>query len=644
MRQFFRSPAGLTGLLLVTAFVVLAVVGPIIWGAEADRISAGEILQGRSAAHPFGTDSLGRDIFARVLVAGRLSLLLALLATAIGVVVGVPLGALPAVLPRRAGRFVVSVVNSLVAFPGLLLAMFTTIVLGLGARGAVFGIGIAAAPGLARLTHTLTASVAGSDYVAAARMLRVPRWRVLTRHILPNVAEPLILNVTMFLGSALLGLAGLSFLGLGVQAPSYDWGRMLSDGLARVYVDPEVALAPAVAIMAAGVGFHLVGESMARIAAREASHSAKPPVELATTPVPASDPTSVGTTPAGPSATVPAGGSTADAAALRSGDVLELHGLTVTFPGGTTPVRDVSLSVNSGEVVGIVGESGSGKSLTALAIGGLVPHPGVVTTLRRTLAGQDLEQLSATARRKLLGTSLAMVFQDPMSSLNSALTVGSQLAEVPTVHEGLSRAASWRRAVDRLRQVRIPHPERRSRQRPHQFSGGMRQRAIIAMGMMGSAQLLIADEPTTALDVTVQRQILELLADVTARTGAGAVFISHDMAVVSQICHRVVVMYAGRVVEELPVEDLVSGPAHPYTRALVACLPDMFTDRDLPLATIPGRPPAPADVNVGCAFAPRCQYATHTCSRERPPLAAGPSGRRLACWHPQSGPVREVAA
>jgi peptide/nickel transport system permease protein len=619
MRQVLRSPAGLTGTLLLAAFIVLAVTGPPLWGDGAARINAAEILQGSSGDHPLGTDSLGRDILFRVLVAARLSLVLALLATLIGGVIGVLLGALPSVLPRWAGRFVVGTVNSLVAFPSLLLAMFTAIVMGLGARGAVFGIGIAIAPALARLTHTLTASVAGSDYVAAARVLHVSRWRILTRHILPNVAEPLILNLTMIMGSALLGIAALSFIGLGVQPPAYDWGRMLSEGLTRVYVHPEVALGPAVAIVAAGIGFQLLGESMARIASRETPR--------ATVRKPAAPPPK-----------------TSGRALAPRGNVLELHDLTVTFPGGAAPVREVSLWVNAGEIVGIVGESGSGKSLTALAIGGLVPYPGVVSTSRLALAGQDLGALPATARRKLLGTSLAMVFQDPMSSLNPALKVGSQLAEMSRVHGGLSRRVSWRRAVDRLRQVDIPDPARRARQRPHQFSGGMRQRATIAMGLMETPKLLAADEPTTALDVTVQRQILELLSEVTARTRAGALFISHDMAVVSQICHRVVVMYAGRVVEDLPVEDLKSGPAHPYTRALVACLPDMRTARGRPLATIRGRPPSPADTDDGCSFAPRCAYATEVCFQTRPPLELGPSGRRLACWHPRSGSVLEDPA
>ncbi|MEV0971197.1 dipeptide/oligopeptide/nickel ABC transporter permease/ATP-binding protein [Microtetraspora glauca] len=605
MRHLLRSPAGIAGTLLVTLMVILAIVGPPIWGAEAERIDSTAILQGVSAAHPLGTDNLGRDILARVLVAGRLSLALALLATLIGAGAGVVLGALPSVLPRRAARLVTGTVNALVAFPGLLLAMFTAVIAGLGARGAVLGIGAAVAPGFARLTQTLAASVAGADYVSAARMLGVSRWRVMSRHVLPNIAEPLILNLTQALGGALLGLAGMSFLGLGVQPPSFDWGRLLFDGFSRIYATPAVALGPAAAVALAGIGFNLLGDVLARAAARGSAPEAKA-----------------------------TGRAVPDTGGIGEPDpdaVLEVRDLTVTFPGGVTPVRGLSLTVAPGEIVGLVGESGSGKSLTASAIGGLVPYPGEVSAGRLRLCGADLGELPETERRRLLGTSLAMVFQDPMASLNPALRVGGQLAEVAIVHQGASRTEAGNRAVDRLEHVRVPEPGRRARQHPHELSGGMRQRAVIAMGLMGEPRLIIADEPTTALDVTVQREILRLLRQVTDETGAATLFISHDIAVVGELCHRVVVMYAGRVVEELPVEELVSGAAHPYTRALVASLPDMETDRSLPLASIPGRQPSPAEVGGGCAFAARCELATARCA-ELPPLISYGTAHRVACW------------
>ncbi|MFD8533171.1 dipeptide/oligopeptide/nickel ABC transporter permease/ATP-binding protein [Streptosporangium canum] len=605
MRHLLRTPAGLAGTTLVGLMVILAIAGPPIWGAEAERIDPAVILQGASAAHPLGTDNLGRDILARVLVAGRLSLVLALLATLIGAIGGIVLGALPSVLPRRAARLVTGTVNALVAFPGLLLAMFTAVVAGLGARGAVLGIGVAIAPGFARLTQTLAASVSGADYVSAARMLGVPRRRIMARHVLPNIAEPLILNLTQALGGALLGLAGMSFLGLGVQPPSFDWGRLLFDGFGRIYSTPAVALGPAVAVALAGIGFNLLGDVLARAASRTAVPAGKAVPRAVSTPGELGEPD--------PEA------------------VLEVRDLTVTFPGGVTPVRGLSLTVAPGEIVGLVGESGSGKSLTASAIGGLVPYPGEVSAARLRLCGTDLGELPEQERRKLLGTSLAMVFQDPMASLNPALRVGGQLAEVATVHQGASRAEARARAVDRLGHVRIPEPDRRARQHPHELSGGMRQRAVIAMGLMGTPRLIIADEPTTALDVTVQRQILRLLREVTGESGAATLFISHDIAVVGELCHRVVVMYAGRVVEELPVEKLASGAAHPYTRALVASLPDMDTDRSLPLASIPGHQPSPAELGPGCAFAARCELATGRCA-ERPPLIPYGKAHQVACW------------
>jgi peptide/nickel transport system permease protein len=321
----------------------------------------------------------------------------------------------------------------------------------------------------------------------------------------------------------------------------------------------------------------------------------------------------------------------------------------VTFPtpeGPVSPVRGVSLAVRAGEIVGIVGESGSGKSLTALAIAQLVPAPGEVDAERLRLGGRELRALSESELRRLLGTSLAMVFQDPAASLNPALRIGRQLAEVAEVHGGASRGEAMQMAVDRLRTVRIPAPEQRARRFPHELSGGMRQRAMIAMGLMGSPRLIVADEPTSALDVTVQQQILRLLRRVSDETGAALIFISHDMAVVAELCGRVLVMYAGRVVEDVDVATLLTAPAHPYTRALLASVPEMATDRERPLATIPGRPPEPREVGAGCPFAPRCPVAGDRCREQVPTLQELVPGQRVACWYPQNeaAAVREAAA
>ncbi|MFJ9413849.1 dipeptide/oligopeptide/nickel ABC transporter permease/ATP-binding protein [Streptomyces sp. NPDC101227] len=602
MRRLMRNPAGLLGAALVAVLVLLALIGPPLWGDAAAAIHPGQINQGAWLPHPFGTDALGRDLLARTLVATRLTLGLAFLATLIGTLGGILLGALPALLPRRAGRVVIAVVDILVAFPALLLAMFTAVVTGLGARGAVLGIGVALAPTFARLTHTLTASIAGADYLAAARMLGVPRRRILTRHILPNIAEPLILNTAQAMGSALLGLSAMSFLGMGVQAPSYDWGRLLNEAFGHVYVTPSVVVAPALAVALAGLGFMLLGDTFAKAAASTGDPAGTPVAPLVP---PAQD------------APVP------DA-------VLEVRDLTVAFPGGVTPVRKLSLTVRPGEIVGLVGESGSGKSMTAAAIGQIVPYPGLTGSARTRLCGVDLDGLNDAERRTLLGSSLAMVFQDPTSALNPALRVGGQLTEVATLHDGATPAQARDRAVERLRRVHIKRPEHVVGQHPHELSGGMRQRAVIAMGLMGTPRLIVADEPTTALDVTVQREVLRVLREVVDDTRAGALFISHDIAVVSELCDRVAVMYAGRIVEELPA-DALRRARHPYTKALIGSLPDMDTDRSLPLTTIPGRQPSPADVGSGCPFADRCASVASRCSL-RPPLTVRDGGHSVACW------------
>src|SRR6478735_2203468 len=259
-----RTPIGITATVLMVGVLTLAVVAPILWTGQADAVDTSDILAGPSAEHWAGTDNLGRDIFYRVLVATRLSVELALLATAIAVVVGLVLGTAPFLLGRRSGRTVTASVNIAVAFPGILLALFFAVIFGVGATGAVLAIGLAGAPTFARLTQTLVASVAARDYVAAARVAGVGRVRILTRHVLPNISEPLVVNATIGAGGALLAFAGLSFLGLGVQSPAYDWGRLLYDGIGAIYVNPAAALAPGTAVLIAGLAFNLFGESVAK--------------------------------------------------------------------------------------------------------------------------------------------------------------------------------------------------------------------------------------------------------------------------------------------------------------------------------------------------------------------------------------------
>jgi peptide/nickel transport system ATP-binding protein/peptide/nickel transport system permease protein len=619
LTSVLRTPLGLTATVLSLGVLVLAVVAPILWTDDAEAVDTSNILAPPSSEHWAGTDNLGRDIFYRTLVATRLSVELALAATLIAVTVGLLLGTAAFVLGRRPGRLVGAAINIAVAFPGILLALFFAVIFGVGATGAVLAIGLAGAPAFGRLTQTLVASVAARDYVAAASVAGVGRFRSLFRHVLPNISEPLVVNATISAGAALLAFAGLSFLGLGVQQPQYDWGRLLFDGISSLYVNPWAALAPGIAVIIAGLAFNLFGESIAK--ALGVGVVAGIP-ELPSVAAHLDDVAPV--EDAGP------------APDDSSDVVLDVRDLKVTFSGPygpIRPVRGVTFAVRRGEAVGVVGESGSGKSLTALAISRLVDDSGRVEATRLDLLGSDLRAADTKAQRQLLGTSLAMVFQDPMTSFNPTRRMGGQLAESARYHQGLSRKAALARAIDRLRAVRISNPEARAHQYPHEFSGGMRQRAMIGMGLMGSPALIVADEPTTALDVTVQQQVLDLLADIRATEDVALVLISHDVSVVGEVCDRVLVMYAGRIVEDLPAAELHTGARHPYTRALVAAVPDMATDLDQPLAVIPGRPVDPSDVPTGCAYAARCPLASARCRAEDPPLVTEPDGSRVACWH-----------
>ena len=306
-----------------------------------------------------------------------------------------------------------------------------------------------------------------------------------------------------------------------------------------------------------------------------------------------------------------------------------------TLDGVTRAVDGVDLAVHAGETVGIVGESGCGKSVTALSIMRLLPAKlGRVVSGTIRFDGQDLLALSEAEMREIRGNRIAMVFQEPMTSLNPVLTIGDQIAEAVMIHQKKSRSDAMAHAVAMLRLVRIPDAERRVRDYPHQFSGGMRQRVMIAMALCCNPKLLIADEPTTALDVTIQAQILRLMLELKGRFGAAVMLITHDLGVVAETCQRVIVMYAGRKVEEAPVVELFDRPMHPYTRGLMASIPRRLQQQTARrLREIPGIVPSLREPIAGCPFAPRCDFATDRCRGEAPPLMERASGHRAACWH-----------
>jgi oligopeptide/dipeptide ABC transporter ATP-binding protein len=330
--------------------------------------------------------------------------------------------------------------------------------------------------------------------------------------------------------------------------------------------------------------------------------------------------------------------------------LLDVRDLSIHFPqsratrSASTPlasnalaVRSLSFTIAPGEVLGLVGESGSGKSITSLAIMGLLPPAAQVSgeiTLhdgKSDTSPANLTTMPPDPLRQLRGSRMAMIFQEPMTALNPVMRVGDQIAEAVLAHHRVSKTEAWRRAVEGMREVAIPEPDQRARSYPHQLSGGMRQRVMIAMAIVNRPQLLIADEPTTALDVTIQAQILELLAQLRAKFGLAMLFISHDLAVVSQVADRVAVMYAGNLVELGTKRDIFQSPAHPYTRGLLHSVPNLKTDRTQPLSTIEGAVPPLHAMPPGCAFEPRCAFRVGECKRVMPPLVEVAAGHWARC-------------
>ncbi|MDR1961779.1 MAG: ABC transporter ATP-binding protein [Gracilibacteraceae bacterium] len=318
-----------------------------------------------------------------------------------------------------------------------------------------------------------------------------------------------------------------------------------------------------------------------------------------------------------------------------SAPLLDIEGLDLQFrtaAGTHTAVRDLSFTLRAGETLGLVGESGSGKSVTALSLMRLIPDPpGQVTAGRALFDGRDLLALPPDDIRRLRGNEISMVFQEPMTSLNPLHTCGRQVMEPLLLHKGLGKKAARARALELLNRVGIPAPEQRLGEYPHQLSGGMRQRVMIAMALACGPRLLIADEPTTALDATIQAQILELMKTLRRETGAAIILITHDLGVVAEMCSHVVVMYAGQVVEDAPAANLFARPLHPYTEGLLRSIPAISAERER-LFSIDGTVPDPFAMPLGCAFAPRCCHARPMCREEEPVLSAGPDNRRVRCF------------
>ena len=320
--------------------------------------------------------------------------------------------------------------------------------------------------------------------------------------------------------------------------------------------------------------------------------------------------------------------------------LLEVRNLQTRFElfrGTVKAVDGVDFTLREGEILGLVGESGGGKSVTGFSLLGLIDPPGRIAAGEVIFRGENLLEKSEEEMRRIRGKEISMIFQDPMTSLNPLQSIGRQIGEMLALHTPLSPADRRKRSIELLREVGIPNPEDRLENYPHQFSGGMRQRVVIAIALAANPKLIIADEPTTALDVTVQAQILALMENLVKRFGSALILITHDLAVVSEMTHRVAVMYCGRVVEEGPTRELVRHPFHPYTKGLLESIPRLSGERSRRLPQIPGMVPSLFDLPPGCSFAPRCGYATDLCRKEAPSMRSVAPGRTVSCHNPVQG-------
>jgi len=539
----FWTPAMATGAALMLALILIAVIAPLTLKQAAEQLTP-DAAQGPSPAHWLGTDDFGRDLLARALVATRLTLLMTAGAAAITAVSGILIGLAIWLSGRRVREAALRVLETAVAYPSLIFALVIAAVLEPGVSSAVVAIGIAGTPGFARITANLASSVSSSDYVVTARLLGVSPVRIAVRHMLPNMAEPLlILSATVF-ALSLVEISALSFIGLGVQSPNYDFGRLLNDSLGALYTQPVEAVGPSVMIALTGLSVMLIGDALAADADPRAKRSFFRRVvhQNRSVAVPASD---------------------------RA--LVRVENLKIGVRGGPDLVKGISLSIDPGEVLALVGESGSGKSLTAMAIAGL-PTEGL--TVEADLLRVDNMNMLAEPDPSRLAKDISIVYQDPGTTFNPALRMGSQLTEVLRTHLGMGGAQARHVITQALASVNITEPARRLRQHPHELSGGMRQRAMIAASIVTAPKLIVADEPTTALDVTVQAEVLRQFRRIRREQRTAMLFISHDLGVVEALCDTILVMKSGEIVERLTSAQLAARDVHhPYTKALLAAIP-----------------------------------------------------------------------
>jgi peptide/nickel transport system permease protein len=617
------------GLVLLLVLVGLALAAPVLPLADPNATDlARRMLPVGSESHFLGTDQLGRDLLSRLAWGMRTSLAVGLLAVLAAAVAGTLIGLAAGWFRGWLDTLSMRGIDVLLAFPYLLLALTIVAALGPGLRNAMIAIAVANIPFFARTVRGAVLELAEREFIAAAVLGGAGHVRILLRELLPNVLPVVVVMIATNLGWMILETAGLSFLGLGAQPPTADLGSMLGTSREFLTTEPRVAILPGLVILMLVVGINLVGDGLRdlldpRLKGGGRGRAVRDPLFR--------------TLPNGESSAHVKGlgrrewrdgGDDPDSAAM-----LQVDGLRTYFyrDGEVYRALDgLSFDLAPGERLAIIGESGSGKTITALSLMGLVPRPGLVVGGEVRFERRDLRGLPEEKLQALRGGRIAYIPQDPMTALNPVLGIGSQLVETLRTHQDLSRATGRRRALELLNYVKIRDASRRFGSYPHELSGGQRQRVLIAMALANDPAMIIADEATTALDVTVQAEILKLLDACCRERAAALILISHDLGVVRNLCDRALVLYAGRLVEQGSVRTLLERPLHPYTRALIACAPELGRPEKA-MTPIPGQPPPLNDLPAGCHFAPRCAHARDACRGGDVPLRRLGGERAVRC-------------
>ncbi len=640
LRRFFHNRLATAGSVVLALVVLLSLVAPLLPLQNPDTVHlALRLKPPGTSGHLLGADQLGRDMLSRLIFGTRVSLAVGIVATLVAAVIGSLIGIVAAFYGRTVDTVLMRGIDMLMAFPYLLLALAIVAVLGPGLLNALFAIAIVNIPFFARNVRGATVSLVRLEYVDTARLSGLSNVQILFGELLPNVLPVIFITISTTVGWMILETAGLSFLGLGAQPPRADLGSMLGQGRNLLLVAPHVATIPGIVILILVIAINLVGDGLRDVIDPQLKSGAllSPAAATAVDRALQRRLSDGGQTENLKRASAKSRGS-ADReprGGLPEGErSLTLTGLQTWFWIGGIPhkaVDDVSIHLSPGEALGVMGESGSGKSITALSVLSLVPTPpgkimsGSVHFGAEQLIGAPLSRLQS-----LRGDRIAYVFQNPMSSLNPLLRVGEQIEETIVRHQAVTRREARARAEELMEAVRIPDARSRFDSFPHEFSGGMQQRVCIAIALANDPDVIIADEPTTALDVTIQAQILRLLAELQHSRNLSLLMISHDFGVLSAICSRIVVMYAGQIVETGKVDEIFRSPLHPYTRRLMACVPRVGAAGQ-EMDAIPGIPPAIDSLPTGCHFADRCDMVQPECRQLPIPLESRSDGRSVRC-------------